>query len=39
MWYHGGLLCTPAEMIGYATSSDGLTWAKYDENPILGAGQ
>ncbi|KAA3614185.1 MAG: T9SS C-terminal target domain-containing protein [Calditrichaeota bacterium] len=32
MWYTQGL--TPAS-IGYATSSDGITWQKYDNNPVV----
>ncbi len=31
MWYAGGY----GAGIGYAGSEDGLTWAKYDDNPIL----
>ena len=35
MWYHGQNLSYSA--IGYATSSDGIQWTKYSENPILKA--
>lgn len=35
MWYGGGW-GNPA--IGYATSSDGITWTKYASNPVLGQG-
>jgi photosystem II stability/assembly factor-like uncharacterized protein len=34
MWYHGGKL-GGLEMIGYATSPDGITWTKYSGNPVL----
>jgi predicted GH43/DUF377 family glycosyl hydrolase len=34
MWYSGGEQYEPNE-IGYATSPDGLTWTKSDENPIF----
>jgi predicted GH43/DUF377 family glycosyl hydrolase len=37
MWYHGGVSCSPEpEMIGYATSTDGISWTKYAGNPVLG---
>ena len=35
MWYSGGW-ANPG--IGYATSSDGIAWAKYGGNPVLGQG-
>lgn len=35
MWYSGGW-ADPA--IGYAESTDGLTWTKYAGNPVLGQG-
>jgi len=36
MWYHGGVPGgTVPEMIGYATSNDGITWTKYSGNPVL----
>lgn len=36
MWYTGGgSHCS----MGYATSSDGLAWTKYADNPILGHGR
>jgi predicted GH43/DUF377 family glycosyl hydrolase len=34
MWYSGGEQYEP-NAIGYATSPDGLTWAKHDGNPIF----
>jgi hypothetical protein len=34
MWYHGGPW-GPRDMIGYATSDDGVTWTKYEGNPVL----
>jgi predicted GH43/DUF377 family glycosyl hydrolase len=34
MWYSGGEQSEP-DAIGYATSSDGLTWAKRADNPIF----
>ena len=30
MWYHG-----LSGKIGYASSSDGISWTKYDKNPVL----
>ena len=36
MWYHGGGWCAGDERIGYATSPDGITWTKYEGNPVLG---
>ena len=34
MWYSGGKSGSN-EGIGYATSGDGITWTKYDSNPIM----
>jgi predicted GH43/DUF377 family glycosyl hydrolase len=34
MWYSGGGQYEP-DAIGYATSSDGLTWTKYPQNPVF----
>ncbi|MCX6910533.1 MAG: hypothetical protein NTY01_21165 [Verrucomicrobia bacterium] len=34
MWYSGGEQYEP-DAIGYATSADGLVWAKHDANPIF----
>jgi predicted GH43/DUF377 family glycosyl hydrolase len=34
MWYSGGEQYEP-DAIGYATSEDGLKWAKYDKNPVF----
>jgi predicted GH43/DUF377 family glycosyl hydrolase len=34
MWYSGGEQNEP-NAIGYATSRDGLTWAKHPENPVF----
>ncbi len=34
MWYAAGRMHA-ADAIGYAESDDGLTWRKYNENPIL----
>jgi hypothetical protein len=34
MWYSGGEQYEP-NAIGYATSSDGLTWAKHTANPVF----
>ena len=37
MWYSGSNGATPA--IGYATSTDGgITWTKYEQNPVLNVG-
>ena len=36
MWYHGD--DGSATRIGYATSSDGVTWSKSSSNPVLGLG-
>ena len=40
MWYHGHshtavITGKPQAKIGYASSSDGITWTKYDNNPVL----
>jgi len=37
MWYAGGLLVHETD-IGYATSTDGVTWNKYEYNPVLERG-
>ena len=34
MWYSGGEQYEP-DAIGYATSKDGLKWAKHEKNPIF----
>lgn len=34
LWYSGGEQYEP-NAIGYATSSDGLHWTKYSENPVI----
>ncbi|OGV60956.1 MAG: hypothetical protein A2283_09905 [Lentisphaerae bacterium RIFOXYA12_FULL_48_11] len=34
MWYSGGEQYEP-NAIGYATSKDGLTWVKYENNPVF----
>jgi len=34
MWYSGSTF----QKIGYATSSDGITWAKWPQNPVFHAG-
>jgi predicted GH43/DUF377 family glycosyl hydrolase len=34
LWYSGGEQYEP-NAIGYATSKDGLKWAKYDKNPVF----
>jgi predicted GH43/DUF377 family glycosyl hydrolase len=36
MWYCGGEQNEP-NAIGYATSTDGVTWKKYEQNPIFSA--
>jgi len=33
MWYRGGWANTG---VGFATSTDGVTWSKYPKNPIYG---
>jgi len=38
MWYSGREHMLGAYRIGYATSSDSVTWAKYAGNPVLGTG-
>jgi len=40
MWYHGHshtavVIGKPQGKIGYASSSDGIVWTKYDKNPVL----
>jgi predicted GH43/DUF377 family glycosyl hydrolase len=37
MWYFGGDQ-NDVKQIGYATSSDGLSWTKYAGNPVLTVG-
>ena len=37
MWYAGGLVVHQSD-IGYATSTDGVTWYKYAGNPVLERG-
>jgi hypothetical protein len=37
MWYRGG--GNSQQAIGQATSTDGLDWAKYDDNPVLAQGR
>ncbi len=40
MWYHGGVMCSSEpEMIGYATSTNGISWTKYAGNPVLEPGK
>ena len=34
MWYHGGGT-VGTNGIGYATSTDGVTWTKFENNPVL----
>jgi len=36
MWYSG--TNAPNARIGYATSPDGITWTKYEDNPVLDLG-
>jgi predicted GH43/DUF377 family glycosyl hydrolase len=38
MWYSAVTASTGPSSIGYATSPDGIHWAKYASNPILGPG-
>lgn len=38
MYYHGAPIWPPLNLI-YATSSDGITWEKPDDNPIITANQ
>lgn len=39
MWYHGGYTSgVNTRYIGYATSSDGISWTKYGSNPVLSPG-
>ena len=35
MWYGGDNGTNIKSRIGYATSSDGITWTKYENNPVL----
>jgi hypothetical protein len=35
MWYHGNENVPAHAAIGYATSPDGITWTKYEGNPVL----
>ena len=35
MWYHGGDASYSIFSIGYATSTNGITWTKYAANPVL----
>ena len=35
-WYRGGIGSDGHSFIGYATSTDGVTWTPYASNPILG---
>ena len=37
MWYYGWNVQSVGR-IGYATSADGITWTKYDSNPVLNVG-
>ncbi len=38
MWFVGAMSGWTTRRIGYATSSDGVTWTKYDGNPVLHLG-
>jgi len=38
MWYHGYSPIQQFARIGYATSSDGISWTKYSGNPVLTPG-
>jgi predicted GH43/DUF377 family glycosyl hydrolase len=38
MWYTGYSSTNKVAQIGYATSTDGITWSKYSGNPILKIG-
>ncbi|MCU0460890.1 MAG: hypothetical protein MUF36_02560 [Bacteroidales bacterium] len=40
MWYSGGSMTNTSSplRIGYATSPDGITWSKYNNNPVLNKG-
>ena len=38
MWYAAGETYEP-DVIGYATSIDGIEWEKYDQNPVLKANE
>lgn len=37
MWYHGQK--NNVDALGYATSVDGITWQKYENNPVLELGE
>ena len=39
MWYSGRRTTTRHYCIGYATSPDGISWTKYEGNPVLEFGQ
>jgi predicted GH43/DUF377 family glycosyl hydrolase len=37
MWYAGRAgYTTPPQLVGYATSTDGITWKKSEDNPVIG---
>jgi len=38
IWYTGGLDGWKDLQVGYATSTDGVNWIKYGNNPVLGPG-
>ncbi len=38
MWFSGGSGTETLDGIGYATSTNGVTWTKYSGNPVLGPG-
>lgn len=38
MWYNGGSANPTTCIIGYATSLDGISWEKYEGNPVLTTG-
>lgn len=39
MWFHGASVAAPdRDKVGYAYSSDGVTWTKYASNPVLDVG-
>jgi predicted GH43/DUF377 family glycosyl hydrolase len=38
MWYAGWESGSEINRVGYATSSDGITWERYAENPVLDIG-
>ncbi len=36
MWYAGRAgYTTPPQLVGYATSTDGITWKKFPDNPVI----